>query len=151
MIASRPAWPTPRIEAILMMVPFFAASIGFAAACEQRNALTTFSSQVRIQSAAVLSKNGFGSMPPALFTSTSIRPNFFRNPARAASTSAGLVTSPTIGSMPLPFAAVSSSVFLWGPTTATRAPSLAKRSAIAWPMPRPPPVTSAVLPSSLTG
>ena len=70
-------------------------------------------------------------------------------PATSSSrmTSASMATAlPPAASMPRTVATLSSAL---SPAQATAAPSLAKRSAVARPMPEPAPVTTAVLPSSL--
>src|SRR5208282_2005779 len=99
-------------------------------------------------SSSVVSSNGFGMAVPALFTSTSSRPKVatvFSTARLTASTSAAsawIATAfPPSRSIALTTAEAALASFAY--VKATLAPSAARRFAIAAPMPREPPVTSA--------
>ncbi len=113
----------------------------------------TFTSIARRHSSTSISHVGpTGPKAPALFTRMSIRPNA----PRAASTTwrieSSSVTSAAIASARPPrswtSAAVSSTSADVRAVTTTEAPASLNASAIARPIPRPPPVTIAIRPSS---
>src|SRR5262245_20016258 len=90
-----------------------------------------------------------GVEPPALLCSTSSRPNLSSVARIALCTLDSSVTSVLIAIAPLPARwAVSSPAAPAISATTTRAPSRAKRTAVARPMPAPAPVMKATLPSS---
>src|SRR3954466_10601903 len=101
----------------------------------------------RSQSAGSESTNGPTLSQPALFTSTSIRPNWRRTSATIAATSSREVTSQAIPTPPTA-CAVSLAVASLMSVTATVAPSAASFSAMPRPMPCPAPVTIAIFPCS---
>src|SRR6266481_1289259 len=114
---------SPTLEPIMMMrPPLF---MCFRAACVATKVPRTLMSIRRSNSSSVVSSNVFGTAVPALFTRTSSRPNVATVFSTEAAASA-------------PFVYV----------MATFAPSAARRLAIAAPMPRDPPVMSAIFPSS---
>ena len=90
---------------------------------------------------------------PALFTRMSIRPRSFLIRSNEALTSAALVTSQRIDIALRPSARTSfttdSALASWMSGMAMSAPSFAMHKTIPRPMPAPPPVTTATLPSSL--
>ena len=94
-----------------------------------------------------------GGQPPALFTTTSIRPNSRSVAVTTASSCARAVRSQAIASARRPCfrtaAAVSSICSCVRAAQTTSAPTSAYASAIARPMPRPAPITIATLPVSL--
>src|SRR5258705_7729588 len=106
----------------------------------------TFVSTVRRQRS--MSEPATGSPPPtpALFTSTSTRGAAARSASPARSTEASLVRSTSIGSARPPFAssswATASSCDRVRPATATNVSGPPSASAMARPIPRPPPVTT---------
>ena len=83
---------------------------------------------------------------PALWNDTSIDPQVSYAVANIRATSAPSVTSAWIA-MPFTSAATPSAVSAFISTTTTRAPSDARRIAVALPIPLPPPVMTAVRPS----
>ena len=90
---------------------------------------------------------------PALFTSTSMLPNVATVFATAAFTASALEASARIASAFPPLCSIALVTEEAAPASfayvmATLAPSSAKRLAIAAPIPREPPVTSATFPSS---
>src|SRR5262245_15975130 len=90
-----------------------------------------------------------GVEPPALLCNTSSRPNLSSALRIALRTLASSVTSVRIAIAPLPAkCAVSSPAARAMSATTTRAPSRAKRTDVARPMPAPAPVMNATLPSS---
>ncbi len=115
-----------------------------------RKAPRSVTANSRSQSAGAQSSSVDFAVKAALLTSTSMAPNRATASATEAATAASSVTEPalaaacppacTIAATLRPAAAASMSV------TSTAAPSAARRSAVARPMPSPPPVTIAVLP-----
>src|SRR5919204_126346 len=102
---------------------------------------------------ALMSSAGDMYWPPALFTSVLIRPCRSRTLSTNARTWSSSRMSQTTGSQ-LPgshSAAVSSSGSSRRPATTTRAPSEASSTAVARPIPEPPPVTTITWPSSSPG
>src|SRR6185437_11661576 len=103
---------------------------------------------MRSNSASVTSSNGLlRCVQPALLTTMSSRPKAWRVAATAAAMSSARVTSHLSAIAPCPAA----SATCWAPcrlmsSSATRAPSAAKRIAIPAPNPEPAPVTMATLP-----
>ena len=99
------------------------------------------------------SRNGTKSAMPAFAIMMSWRPNALTHACTAAWFAARVATSPTWTIACPPFvrmvAATSSSTSLCQPKRTTPAPSRAKDSAVARPMPRPAPVTTTPLPSNL--
>src|SRR6266436_903437 len=134
----------------MMRPPLF---ICFSAACVARNTPRTLMSSTRSISSTVVSSNVFGMAVPALFTSTSRRPNVVTVfstaalPASASVASAWIaIAFPPARSISLTTDAAASAPFVY--VMATFAPSAARRLAIAAPIPREPPVMSAIFPSS---
>src|SRR5207249_11130740 len=143
---------SPTDEPIMMMrPPFF---MCFSAACVATSVPRTLTSISRSSSSSVVSSNLLGIAVPALFTSTSGRPK-----AATVSSTAALLASASAASawiaIALPPArpislttdAAASAPFVY--VMAMFAPCAARRLAIAAPMPREPPVMSAIFPSSL--
>jgi hypothetical protein len=122
------------------------------AALLRTNAVVTLKWNERSRKPALVSRNGRGIVPPALFTTTSTRPNSPVAAATISSTASLSFTSvgSTSASRPNPrtSAATSSSCSLVRAASTTLAPASAKVRAIAAPMPRPAPVTIATFPSS---
>ena len=105
-------------------------------------------------SSSVDSSNGFGMAVPALFTSTSSRPKVATAFSTAPLTASTLAASAWIAmaflpANPIALTTASAASASLAYVMATLAPSAAKRFAIAAPMPREPPVTSATLLVSL--
>src|SRR5438105_903888 len=138
----------PAIEAMLMMRPRPAASITRTAARETRNTLVRSPAMTRCQSSSLSSQVGtVRPVMPALLTTMSSRCQRSTTARTIRSTSAVFVTSAATATASAPIRAAAASAA--GPSTsatATRAPSVASRAAIAYPIPRAAPVTSAVLP-----
>src|ERR1700730_12722071 len=137
---------SPTAEPIMMMRP--PSFMCFSAACVVASTPRRLMSITRSISSSVVSSNGFGMAVPALLTSTSSRPNVatvFSTALLTASTSAAsawIATAfPPLCSMALTTAEAALASLAY--VMATLAPSLARRFAIAAPMPREPPVTSA--------
>src|SRR5260370_17758533 len=125
----------------------------FSAACVVTNAPRTLMSITRSISSSVVSSNVFGMAVPALFTRTSSRPNVATVFSTAALTALASAASAWIAiafrptpSISLTTDAAASAPFLY--VMATFAPSAARRLAIAAPIPREPPVMSAIFPFS---
>src|SRR6202162_3895081 len=132
---------------MMMRPPSF---MWFSAAWVVANTPRMLMSITRSISSSVVSSNGFGMAVPALFTSTSSRPKaataFSTAPltALASAASAWIATAfPPASSMVLITAAAALESLAY--VMATLAPSAARRFAIAAPIPREPPVTSATL------
>src|SRR6266545_3766484 len=122
------------MEATFTMWPLFRSSIGGNSARARRMGASRF---VRTSSSArsgLISANGPAHPSPALLTRTSTRPATEMDSAAARSTSAGSARSAMI-TVPLVFAATSSSAARSRPSASTRAPPRASRSAVALPMP----------------
>src|SRR6266851_1327312 len=136
---------------MLTMRPPPCRSITLTAARQHRKTLVRSTSMTRCQSSSESSQIG-NERPviPALLTSTSRRPQAPSTRATAPSTSLARVTSPTSAKAPRPTprAAVSTPSASWS-SRATRAPSAARRVAMASPIPRAAPVTRAVLPATV--
>src|SRR5580700_5007381 len=120
----------------------------FSAACVVARTPRRLMLITRSISSCVASSNGFGMAVPALFTSTSSRPKVVTVLSTAlltASTSAASAwiarAFPPLRSIALTTAEAALTSFAY--VMATLAPSLASLFAIAAPMPREPPVTSA--------
>src|SRR5437870_1109849 len=125
----------------------------FSAACVAMNTPRTLMSSTRSISSSVVSSNVFGMAVPALFTRTSSLPNVstvLLTPALTASASLAsawiAIAFPPARSISLTTDAAASGPFEY--VMATFAPSAARRLAIPAPMPREPPVMSAIFPSS---
>src|SRR5213082_1231084 len=125
----------------------------FSAACVAMNTPRTLMSSTRSISSSVVSSNVFGMAVPALFTRMSRRPKVatvFSTAALLASASVAsawiAIAFPPSRSISLTTDAAASAPFVY--VIATFAPSEARRLAIAAPMPRDPPVISAIFPSS---
>ena len=106
-----------------------------------------------LQCSSLESSIGLGPPRPALFTRISIPFLSLPTPLNRSATSSGQVTS-QVNDSPEPPAdrtssTVSSRASRRRPQTTTRAPSLPSVSAIARPIPEPPPVTTATFPSKL--
>jgi hypothetical protein len=120
--------------------------IGGIRARQSRKALVRFTESIRSQTSSVVRSKGMLSEAPALLTSTSTWSSRARSSSSPAAMEARSVTSMRRAKPRV--AAATSSISAWVlPVTTTRAPPSVKRSAIARPMPRPPPVMSASLPS----
>src|SRR5712692_8787063 len=104
------------------------------------------------KSAALISRRAERRRTAAQFTRQSTPPYCARASPTNRATSASLPTSPFTAAAAPPALTMASTVSASGsgrrPKTTTRAPSLAKSSAVARPMPVPPPAMSATLPSS---
>src|SRR5215475_16173120 len=104
------------------------------------------------KSAALISSMAERRRTAAEFTRTSTPPYSLRAAPTSFATSASLPTSPLTAMAMPPALAMAVTVSASGsdrrPKTTTCAPSLAKSSAVARPMPVPPPATMATLPSS---
>src|SRR5262249_25260631 len=120
-----------------------------------RNALVRVTAITRFQLSSGISSSGDGSASPALFIMTSSRPNVSSATRIVRSTAADSDASILMATARPPLAVmldamVSARVPLRSATT-TAAPSLAKRCAVAAPIPEPPAVTIATLPAKRAG
>src|SRR5713101_5427597 len=120
---------------------------------QHKNVPTRYVSIVSAQGAMSLSCSfPMGPCIPALFTRTSMRPHSVRAQSITRATSPGRRTSATRAIPRRPHwrtaAAVASTSARVRENVSTSAPSCASPSAIVRPIPRPPPVTTTVLPSS---
>src|SRR3954469_1687842 len=123
-----------------------------AAAWVAANTPRTFTASTRSTSSSAVSLKAPTKPTPALFTSTSSRPNSATVAETADDTAAASAESAWIASARRPRFLICSTTsaaraaLCWY-VSATSAPSSASRSAVAAPMPRLPPVTNATLPS----
>src|SRR5262245_46136812 len=134
------------------MQPLRRGTIARSAARVPNQTASRLSARSRRQRASSVASIGVGIAPPALLWKTSSRPKASSAASARASAVSGRVTSPGAGRARPPtasispttrFAAAGSTSF-----TTTAAPSAAKRSAVARPIPEPAPVTTAALPAS---
>src|SRR6266568_3066975 len=149
--ADSPAAPVnPSIEEMLTIDPPPAVFIGSITAFMPSQQPTALTSSTRRKASSVISAIGANVRIPALFTSTSSRPNVSSAAVTAAAQSPELVTSrctyrqdcsPSLAATYWPCSSRTS------PKT-TRAPSATKCRTWDLPMPRAPPVIRATLPSS---
>src|SRR5262245_31258912 len=116
------------------------------------NAPTRLIRSTSAKSAALISVSGARSLTAAELISASTPPSSARAVSTRRRASASVPTSPATASALPPAFLIASTTSANGsgrrPKTTTRAPSDAKSSAVARPMPLPPPVTMATLPSS---
>src|SRR6185312_9227586 len=146
----------PAIDAVLMMLPPRPCAFMRAAPCLMpRNTPRTSTAKVKSHSSTVVSPMGPKAPPtPALLNTQSSPPKRSTARATSAATSRSAETSTRSGArrsaVPRARASATVSARLASLTSpmATRAPSRRKVSALARPMPLPPPVTRATLPSS---
>src|SRR6266436_2959104 len=142
----------PASELILMMSPPPCRIIDWTTARETRNTLFRFVFRTRSHSSSLFSCAGPKSPMPALLTRIPIGPSFVSVAETNFPTSSARVTSAvcqkTLLVSPCSASAVARSFSLSRPQMATSAPSSASFIAIARPIPRLPPVTSATLPIS---
>src|SRR3989454_1303756 len=142
------------MDAMLMMRPALRSRKYGVTALQVRNTDFVFTANVRSQSSSVLFMNGMpgGEAIPALFTSTSMRPSTSRVRSTMSFTSDVLVPSHfmdgTLRPSAFPSSAVFSALRTWMSGIAMSAPSFAIARTMPRPMPLPPPVTIATLPSS---
>ena len=120
---------------------------GGIAALASRNAPVRFTSSVRCQRSSSTSAAAPPNPRPAFATTTSSPPNASTAVATAARTCPSSAVSPATARPPVS-AATSSSGSGRRPVTTTFAPSRANMRAVAAPIPVPPPLTIATLPSS---
>src|SRR5205809_2742353 len=125
----------------------------FNAACVARKTPRTLMSSTRSISSSVVSSNVFGMAVPALFTRMSRPSKVATVFSTAALTAFASVASAwiAIAFPPAPSISLTTNAAASAPLVyvmATLAPSAARRLAIAAPMPREPPVMSAIFPSS---
>src|SRR5688572_6863034 len=135
------------------MRPYFLSIIPGSAACVQRNVLVAFTAKIRFHSSSVVLASGAEVDAPALFTRMSTLPNPFRAASIISRMLAGSVTSAgnAFASAPslVSSAAIFSTCSAVRAATKIRAPSRARERAMAAPIPRPPPVTTATCPPRL--
>src|SRR5438128_276704 len=133
-----------------MMTPRRRRTMRRAAAWATRNVPLRLTSMMRSHVASESSRNGTIGSTAALVTATSIRPqarSIASKPSRTEAESATSIWSASAFARPIRRAAACAVVGSMS-ATATLAPSRAKASAMAWPIPRPAPVTSATWPLS---
>src|SRR5579884_687725 len=138
------------MELMKMMLPERCSIIAGKKARQQRKAPVRLLSRVSCHSAREISQSGaVGPMVPLLFTRISTRPNVCKVCSASWRTLSSWRISVGTARALRPSASIIarvSSKASWVREASTRcAPSLAKASAIACPMPRPPPVTTAIL------
>ena len=139
----------PWMEATLTMRPRPRATIPGRTARQKLAAPVRFVERTRSHSSGVRLRKGFQRKTPALLTRMSTGPNSASARSTTASAAPRRVMSAGIARHcafnRFSWAAVSSSSFSVRATSATRAPSCAKRAATERPIPRPAPVTTTVL------
>src|SRR6266508_3831198 len=138
------------MEPILMILPPARAIMTGATARARRNMEVRFVASTRSHSSSVTSTVFFSSVMPALLTRMSTGPSVVPTSRTAASISAARVTSSRKPPARLPGRRISSAVFsAWSierAQQATSAPAAPSASAMARPIPRLAPVTSATRP-----
>src|SRR6266403_1913155 len=143
---------SPSTEPILTIAPPPHFRNSGSSARDTRNGPFTFTVIMRSHSSSLIPSTVETCNVPALFTSTFSRPNRSTVPFTARSTSRARVTSHSIANPAPPcfwISLITSRSFSSRrPATVTLAPSRANASAIARPIPVPPPVISATLPES---
>src|SRR6266542_284206 len=133
--------------------PFRCSTMRFAARCVQRYTLRRFDRTTSSQCWASIARRwAFGSDHAALFTSTSTVPNARSVSSNSRPTSRSSPTSAATAIASWPSPSIASTIGASRPRsvrpwTTIRAPSAARRRAVAFPMPRLEPVTIATLPS----
>src|SRR5258706_2858523 len=152
-----PRWRIEAIDEMLMIEPPPCRAITGMTCFMARKALLRLTANTRSQSASETSTTFPVSAMPTLLSSTSMRPKVLRHAATIASTSAARETS-AVNAVALPpseamIFAVSSAAAPLRSTQNTCAPSRAKVTAVALPLPQPGPIepaptTSAVFPLS---
>src|ERR1700737_1727690 len=133
---------------MLTIAPPPCSRIRGAAALEHRNGPVRFTAMIRLQSASLVSSTGANTATPALLTRASSRPNRSITAAIAAATAAASETSQVIASVLFGSFSAATALACSSPSmssSATRHPSARKRLAVASPIPRAAPVTSATL------
>src|ERR1700722_12566110 len=137
-------------EAVLMIEPLPCRCMYGIASLQQRKTEVRLTSCTRRQASRPvvrIESSSAGEMP-ALLKATSTEPNASWAAAKARATSAASLTSALTNRPPICSAAAWPASWSRS-TTTTLAPSDANRAPVASPMPLPPPVTTAVRPSSL--
>src|SRR5215213_6857333 len=133
----------------MIFPPVPCAIIRSAAACRHQTTPNTLTSNIRARSSRVISRRVLTCAMPAFATITSTLPSSRAARSTSANTASRSVTSAgtAIALPPAPVisSATPSAVDLSRSFTATVCPSRASLSAIARPMPRPAPVTTAVV------
>src|ERR1051326_4859640 len=143
----------PAVDETRIMAPSFRARMAGMAARHRWKMACTCTSNAACHVSGARSNNPPLTGPPGACTSTSIRPSRASVSATQRVLSAGCAQSATITShrRPRPTTASRDARALSSrcrPTMATSAPSLARATAVAAPMPRVPPVTNAIFPDS---
>lgn len=141
------AYPvSPAFDATFTTRPHPASTIAGTSARHSTNGAVTFTAIVDAHASSVVRESGALGATPALLISTSTRPTRAATSASAASIEARSARSHAIATPSAPpiDAATSSSSLRVRPVTTTRYPARPSALAMARPMPRPPPVTSAV-------
>ncbi len=132
---------------MLMILPPPASRISRPAAWPHSSAPVTLTASTRAKTSAGKSRNGASVAMPALFTSTSTRRQRAATAANAASTLARSATSSTIAHAVVAMGSIARATFSAAATSrsasTTAQPSSCSRRAIAAPIPRPAPVTTA--------
>src|SRR6266852_313385 len=135
-----------------MMLPPPRSRIAGATVFVKMNAPTRLMRRTSAKSAALISRRAARRRTAAQLTRQSTPPYCARAVPTNRATSASLATSPLTAVATPPALTMASTVSASGsgrlPKTTTRAPSWPKSSAVARPMPVPPPAMSATLPSS---
>src|SRR5712691_2097365 len=135
-----------------MMLPPPRSRMAGATVLVRMNAPTRLMRRTSEKSAALISRRAERRRTAAQLTRQSTPPYCARASPTNRATSASLATSPLTAVAAPPALTMASTVSPSGsgrrPKTTTRAPSLAKSSAVARPMPVPPPAMSATFPSS---
>src|ERR1035437_6145598 len=137
------------MDPTLTILPARWRAITRAAACAQRKVPVRLTRSTCSHSASGISRNAFACPIPALFTRMSRRPNSATTAAIRESTCAGSLISIWKEAAAPPSCRISSATRSAAApstsTTASDAPSRERRRAISRPMPRPAPVTRAIL------
>ena len=145
---------TPTTEAMFTMAPLRCLVMAGRTALVQWNVPFRLTSSTAFQSSSFMRSSRPSRVMPALFTRMSMRPSSVSNRSAIAATSAHSATFALMTSARRPCdntaRAVSSARVTSRSTTATSAPSRAKASAMARPIPWAAPVTIATFPASIT-
>src|SRR2546425_259540 len=139
---AEPVQRKPEVEARLMITPPAWRSITGRTCLQARNTLFRLWSTCASQSSSLISTGPPGAEPPTLLTRMSMRPHSLRQDCTIALTETPSVTS-QICILTAAFCTVSRRLAASRSTAKTFAPSSAKRTAVARPLPQPGPTEPA--------
>src|SRR5688572_25375924 len=142
-MCAEPPQRMPEVEDRLTMAPLFCRSITGSTCLQARNRPFRLCSSCASQDSSLISTGPPGADPPTLLTRMSTRPNFCSHAATMPCTAPESVMSQTCVAMPGALDTVSRRNCSLRSTANTFAPSSAKRTAVARPLPQPGPTEPA--------